>query len=184
MSLAFKAFHRIGAGAVLALLPALALAQDHGAALDRGDTAWILTSTALVLFMTLPGLALFYGGLVRSKNVLSVMAQCVGIACLASVLWLACGYSLAFSGSGALIGDFGKAFLHIRRDALHGTIPESAFFMFQGAFAVITPALIVGAYAERIRFPAVLLFSGLWLLVVYAPVTHWVWGGGWLMQRG
>jgi Amt family ammonium transporter len=184
MSLAYKAFQRIGAGAVVALLPALALAQDHGAVLDRGDTAWILTSTALVLFMTLPGLALFYGGLVRSKNVLSVMAQCVGIACLASVLWLACGYSLAFSGSGALIGDFHKAFLHIGRGQLHGTIPESAFFMFQGAFAVITPALIVGAYAERIRFPAVLLFSGLWLLTVYAPVAHWVWGGGWLMQRG
>jgi Amt family ammonium transporter len=184
MLLAYKAFHRIGAGAVLALLPTLALAQDHSQNLDRGDTAWILTSTALVLFMTLPGLALFYGGLVRSKNVLSVMAQCVGIACLASVLWLACGYSLAFSGSGALIGDLSKAFLHTGRGALHGTIPESAFFMFQGAFAVITPALIVGAYAERIRFPAVLLFSGLWLLTVYAPVAHWVWGGGWLMQRG
>jgi Amt family ammonium transporter len=184
MSLAYKAFHRTLAGAVLALAPGLALAQEQAPRLDRGDTAWILTSTALVLFMTLPGLALFYGGLVRSKNVLSVMAQCVGIACLASVLWLACGYSLAFSGSGALIGDFGKAFLHVGRGALRGTIPESAFFMFQGAFAVITPALIVGAYAERIRFPAVLLFSGLWLLAVYAPVAHWVWGGGWLMQRG
>ena len=162
--------------------PALAGAP---AAANGADTAWLLTSTALVLFMTLPGLALFYGGLVRSKNLLSVMAQCVAIACLASVLWLLVGYSLAFSGTGALIGDFAKAgLLSMSRTALHGTIPESAFFMFQGAFAIITPALIVGAYVERVRFPAVLLFSGLWLLVVYVPVTHWVWGGGWLAQRG
>jgi Amt family ammonium transporter len=185
MTLVRKTFSRVAAGLAAAAVPALAMAQTPAPALNPGDTAWILTSTALVLFMTLPGLALFYGGLVRSKNVLSVMAQCVGIACLASVLWLAVGYSLAFSGSGALIGDLHKSFLlSVGRGDLHGTIPESAFFLFQGAFAVITPALIVGAYAERIRFPAVLLFSGLWLLTVYAPVAHWIWGGGWLMTRG
>ncbi len=184
MALVRKVFSGAAVAAAALFIPAAALAQTPAPALDPGDTAWILTSTALVLFMTLPGLALFYGGLVRSKNVLSVMAQCVAIACLASVLWLAVGYSLAFSGGGPLIGDFDRAFLHAARGRLHGTIPESAFFMFQGAFAIITPALIVGAYVERIRFPAVLLFSGLWLLIVYVPVTHWVWGGGWLMQRG
>ena len=151
---------------------------------DTGNTAWVLTATALVLFMTLPGLALFYAGLVRVKNTLSVMMHCVAIACLMSVLWLGLGYSLAFDGSGALIGGPGKAFLlSVGRDARTGSIPESAYFMFQAAFAVITPALIVGAYAERIKFVAVLLFSGAWLLVVYAPVAHWVWGGGWLGQR-
>lgn len=184
MQLIRKAFCRTAFAAAAALLPSLALAQPTAGAANPGDTAWILTSTALVLFMTLPGLALFYGGLVRSKNVLSVMAQCVAIACLASVLWMLVGYSLAFSGTGLFIGDLSKAILPVARGALHGTIPESAFFMFQGAFAIITPALIVGAYVERIRFPAVLLFSGLWLLVVYAPVAHWVWGGGWLAQRG
>ena len=153
-------------------------------AISSGDTAWVLSATALVLFMSLPGLALFYAGLVRMKNVLSVMAQCVGIACLASVLWLAVGYSLAFDGAAPLIGGLSKAFLlSVGRSARVGTIPESAFFMFQATFAVITPALIVGAYVERMRFAAVLAFSGLWLLVVYAPVTHWVWGGGWLAQR-
>ncbi|HEY4032278.1 MAG TPA: ammonia channel protein, partial [Caulobacteraceae bacterium] len=184
MQLIGKAFHRTALAAAVLLAPTLAFAQTPGTPANPGDTAWILTSTALVLFMTLPGLALFYGGLVRSKNVLSVMAQCVAIACLASVLWLLVGYSLAFSGTGPLIGDLSKALFMVPRNALHGTIPESAFFMFQGAFAIITPALIVGAYVERIRFPAVLLFSGLWLLVVYAPVAHWVWGGGWLAQRG
>jgi Amt family ammonium transporter len=151
---------------------------------DSGDTAWVLTATALVLFMTLPGLALFYAGLVRVKNTLSVMMHCVAIACLMSVLWLAIGYSLAFDGTGALLGGLGKAFLlSVGRGARVGTIPEAAYFMFQGAFAVITPALIVGAYVERIKFVAVLAFSGAWLLLVYAPVTHWVWGGGWLAQR-
>ncbi|HEY2751918.1 ammonium transporter [Phenylobacterium sp.] len=151
---------------------------------DSGDTAWVLTATALILFMTLPGLALFYAGLVRVKNTLSVMMHCVAIACLISVLWLAVGYSLAFEGTGPLIGGLGKAFLlSVGRSARHGTIPETAFFIFQGAFAVITPALIVGAYVERIRFGAVLAFSGAWLLLVYAPVAHWVWGGGWLAQR-
>ena len=173
------------AGVVLIawLAPAVASAEPH--TLDHGDTAWLLTSTALVLFMTLPGLALFYAGLVRTKNVLSVMMHCTVIACLASLLWLAAGYSLVFDGSQALIGGLGKAFLlGAHRDTMHGSIPETTFFMFQATFAIITPALIVGAYAERIRFGAVLLFSGLWLLLVYAPVAHWVWGGGWLMQHG
>ena len=152
--------------------------------IDSGDTAWVLAATALVLFMTLPGLALFYAGLVRMKNVLSVMAHCVAIACLGSVLWLAVGYSLAFDGHGAWIGGLSKALLlSVGRTAQVGSIPETAFFMFQATFAVITPALIVGAYVERMRFAAVLAFSGAWLLLVYAPVTHWVWGGGWLAQR-
>jgi ammonium transporter, Amt family len=153
--------------------------------IDTGDTAWILTSTALVLFMTLPGLALFYGGLVQSKNVLSALMHCIAIACLASVVWFAVGYSIAFSEGSGLAGGFSKAFLvGVGRDSVTGTIPETVFVMFQMTFAVITPALIVGAYVERIRFSAVLVFSGLWLLLVYAPVTHWVWGGGWLFERG
>ena len=180
-----KRFGWVGLGSIIAswaIAPAVQ-AQDVVAA-SSGDTAWILASTALVLLMTLPGLALFYGGLVRSKNVLSVMAQCVGIACLASVLWLLGGYSLSFSGTHPLIGDLAKFALNaVPRDALVGTIPENVFFSFQMAFAVITPALIIGATVERMKFSAVMLFSGLWLLVVYAPVCHWVWGGGWLMGR-
>jgi len=154
---------------------------------DSGDTAWILTSTALVLFMTLPGLALFYGGLVQSKNILSVLMQCIAIACLASVLWVVAGYSLAFSGGNALVGGLSKAFLAgvTRGNVVDGTgIPETLFIMFQMTFAIITPALIIGAYVERVKFSFVMLFSGLWLLVVYAPVTHWVWGGGWLANLG
>jgi ammonium transporter, Amt family len=168
-----------GTAALLAAGPAAA--QDAAPTLSSGDTAWVLTATALVLFMTLPGLALFYAGLVRSKNVLSVMTHCVAIACLVSVLWLFGGYSLAFSGDNPLVGDLSKfALLPVGRDALSGVLPESVFFMFQMTFAIITPALIVGAYVERIRFSAVMLFSALWLFVVYAPVCHWVWGGGWL----
>lgn len=163
---------------LLMLAAGPAAAQTPGA--DPGNTAWILSATALVLFMTLPGLALFYGGLVRSKNVLSVLMHCVAVACLVSVLWLFGGYSLAFSGAGPLIGDLAKFGLPVGREALSGSLPENVFFAFQMAFAIITPALIIGAYVERIRFGAVLLFSGLWLLVVYAPVCHWVWGGGWL----
>ncbi len=164
------------------LTPGMALAQSPGA--NSGDTAWVLAATALVLFMTLPGLALFYAGLVRLKNTLSVMMHCVAVTCLVSVLWLAGGYSLAFDGSAPLIGGLGKVFLNgVGRSSLWGSIPEPAFFMFQATFAVITPALIIGAYVERIRFGAVMLFSGLWLLIVYAPVAHWVWGGGWLAQR-
>ncbi len=154
---------------------------------DAGDTAWILTSTALVLFMTLPGLALFYGGLVQSKNILSVLMHCTAIACLMSLLWLFGGYSLAFSEGTPVVGDLSKFLLMgvERETVFSGTgIPESLFFMFQMTFAIITPALIVGAYVERIKFAAVLLFSGLWLYIVYAPVTHWVWGGGWLGSMG
>ncbi len=153
--------------------------------LSGANTAWILTSTALVLFMTLPGLALFYAGLVQSKNVLSVMMHCFAIACLASLLWLFGVYSLAFDTGNSMIGGLGKAMLSgVGWESVSGDIPESVFFMFQMTFAIITPALIVGAYVERIKFSAVLLFSGLWLIVVYAPVCHWVWGGGWLAEMG
>jgi Amt family ammonium transporter len=147
----------------------------------------MISATGLVLLMTLPALGLFYGGLVQAKNILSVLVQCFAVACLASVLWFVAGYSLAFSGTGAWIGD-GAAILlrNIGRGAVHPnlSIPESVFVMFQMTFAVITPALIVGAYVERIRFGAVLMISGLWLLLVYVPVAHWVWGGGWLAARG
>ena len=155
--------------------------------IDAGNTAWLITATALVLFMTLPGLALFYGGLVRAENLLSVLMQCFAIACLVSVAWLACGYSLVFNGPGAWIGNLDKALLlGVPRDAVapNTTLPETVFFMFQMTFAIITPALIVGAFVERMRFGAVLLFSLLWLLLVYVPVAHWIWGGGWLAQRG
>ena len=145
----------------------------------------MLTATALVLFMTLPGLALFYAGLVRQKNVLSVMMQCVSIACLVSVLWFVVGYSLAFSGGGDWVGSLDKAFLGgVTRSTVSGSLPEIAFFMFQMTFAIITPALIIGAFVERVKFAAVILFSALWLLIVYAPVAHWVWGGGWLAKKG
>jgi len=156
--------------------------------LNTGDSAWLLTATALVLFMTLPGLALFYAGLVRSKNVLSLLMQCFAITGVCSLLWFACGYSIAFGDGGAANswwGGFGKAFLlGVGRDSLTGSIPEALFFMFQLTFAVITPALVIGAFAERMRFAAVLWFSAGWLLLVYAPVTHWIWGGGWLAKLG
>lgn len=149
--------------------------------MNGADTAWIMVATALVLFMTLPGLALFYGGLVRSRNVLSVLMQCFAIACLMSVLWLVVGYSIAFGDGNSVWGGFGKMFLiGITADTLAGTIPEILFFAFQMTFAIITPALIVGAYVERISFFFVLVFSGLWMLLVYAPVVHWIWGGGML----
>jgi Amt family ammonium transporter len=169
------------------LLPIALLAGAAPAFADTGDTAWILTATALVLFMTLPGLALFYGGLVQSKNLLSVLMQCFAIACLMSVLWLVCGYTIAFgSVSNGLLGGFERAFAGGMTGAPipEQTIPEPLFFMFQMTFAIITPALIVGAFAERANFAAVLLFCGLWMLLCYAPVAHWVWGGGWLGQRG
>ena len=153
--------------------------------IDAGDTAWLITATALVLFMTSPGLALFYGGLVRAENVLSVLMQCFTIAALMSVLWLVAAYSLTFSGDGAWIGDLKKVLLlGVPRDAVSGTIPETVFFMFQMTFAIITPALMVGAFVERMRFGAVVLFCALWLFLVYVPVAHWVWGGGWLAERG
>ena len=149
------------------------------------DTAWIIVATALVLFMTLPGLALFYGGLVRARNVLSVFMHCYAIACLMSVLWFAAGYSIAFGEGGAYWGGLGKAFLSgVNADSLSGTLPEVLFFAFQMTFAIITPALIVGAYVERVGFGFVLLFSALWMLGVYAPVTHWIWGGGFLADGG
>ncbi|MBN2907261.1 MAG: ammonium transporter [Rhodobacteraceae bacterium] len=153
--------------------------------MNGADTAWILVATALVLFMTLPGLALFYGGLVRARNVLSVFMQCYAIACLMSVLWLVVGYSVAFGGDGAYWGGLGKAFLTgVTDDSLTGTLPEYLFFAFQMTFAIITPALIVGAYVERIGFGFVLLFSGLWMVLCYAPVVHWIWGGGFLADGG
>ena len=153
--------------------------------MSNANTAWILTSTALVLFMTLPGLALFYAGLVRSKNTISVLAQCLVIAVLASMVWFVVGYSLSFSGEGLYIGDLSKVFLKtVNLKSLTGDIPETVFVMFQMTFAIITPALIVGAFVERIKFSAVVIFTVLWLILVYAPATHWVWGGGWLAKLG
>ncbi|HMA11295.1 MAG TPA: ammonia channel protein, partial [Steroidobacteraceae bacterium] len=159
------------------------------AAVQNGaDTAWMMTSTALVLFMTLPGLALFYSGLVRGKNSLSILVQCFAITGLVSVLWFAVGYSLTFGHGGAAQGFIGGLdrvlFAGIGRDSLTGSIPETLFAMFQMTFAIITPALVIGGYAERVRFSVVLWFSALWLLLVYVPVAHWVWGGGWLATRG
>ncbi len=149
--------------------------------MNGADTAWIIVATALVLFMTLPGLALFYGGLVRARNVLSVFMQCFSIACLMSVLWLVAGYSIAFGDGNAFWGGLGKMFLSgVTADSLSGTLPEILFFAFQMTFAIITPALIIGAYVERISYAFLMLFSALWMLVVYAPVTHWIWGGGML----
>ena len=170
------------AALMLALLPAAGWSQ----ALDSGDTAWMLTSTALVLFMTLPGLALFYAGLVRSRNVLSVVMQCFAIACMVSVIWVVCGYSMAFSDTvGGYVGGLGKAWLSgVGLDALSGTYPETVFIMFQLTFAIITPALFVGGIAERMRFSAMLIFVAAWVLLVYFPVAHWVWGGGWLADMG
>jgi len=166
---------------LLSLFPAAANAQS----LDGANTAWIMTSTALVLFMTLPGLALFYAGLVRSKNVLSVLMQCFAIACVASIVWFVAGYSIAFSEGGPWFGGLDKMFLAgVGENTLSGDIPENVFLMFQMTFAIITPALVVGGFAERIRFSAVIWFTVLWLLFVYAPVCHWVWGGGWLGEKG
>jgi len=168
----------------LFLFPGLAMADE----LNQANTAWILTSTALVLFMTIPGLSLFYGGLVRSKNVLSILMQCFAITCLVSILWLAGVYSFIFANGGELqkfIGGASKVFLpDISTASLTGNIPETVYFMFQMTFAIITPALIVGAFAERMKFSAMLWFSGLWLIVVYMPICHWMWGGGWLAELG
>jgi Amt family ammonium transporter len=171
---------------LLAVAPAAVAAEK--ATLDPANTAWMLTATVLVLFMTLPGLALFYGGLVRAKNVLSVLMQCFTIACAVTIVWVVVGYSIAFGDGGTLngfYGGFGKSFLAgISVGTLAGNIPETVFAMFQLTFAIITPALIVGAYAERVRFSGMLLFSVLWVLLVYCPITHWVWGGGWLQKMG
>lgn len=160
----------------------------HADELNGANTAWILTATALVLFMTIPGLSLFYAGLVRSKNVLSVVMQCFAITCGASLVWMAVGYSIAFTDGGgvnAIIGSLDQVMLvAITEDSMSGDIPESVFAMFQMTFAIITPALIVGAFAERMKFAAMLTFSMIWLVLVYAPITHWVWGGGWLSEMG
>ncbi len=174
---------------MLSALPLLAVAMPSYAQIDTGNTAWMITATALVLFMTIPGLSLFYAGLVRSKNVLSVLMQCFALTCLMSILWFAVGYTIAFGSDGveqgAWIGDFGNIFFaSITMDSVSGDIPTTLFAIFQMTFAVITPALIVGGFAERMRFSAMLIFSSIWLLVVYAPVCHWVWGGGWLGQMG
>jgi Amt family ammonium transporter len=174
--------------AAVLLLPRAAQAADAAPALNAGDTAWLLTATALVLFMTLPGLAAFYAGLVRTRNVLSILMQCFAIACIVSILWMVGAYGLAFGDGGAAnawIGGLGKAFFSgVDRDAVSGTIPETVFAMFQLTFAIITPALVIGGFAERMRFAAVVWFTVLWLLLVYAPIAHWVWGGGWLQQLG
>jgi Amt family ammonium transporter len=170
--------------ALISALPSMALADE----LNGADTAWILTSTALVLFMTIPGLSLFYAGLVRSKNVLSVLMQCFAITCLVSLLWVVFVYGLAFGDGGSMNRWVGGVddLLHggVSRDSMVGSIPETVFSMFQMTFAIITPALIVGAFAERMKFSAMLWFSAIWLVLVYAPVTHWVWGGGWLQEMG
>lgn len=172
----------IGLSAAMAA-SSTAAAQD--AAVNSGDTAWILTATALVLFMSLPGLALFYGGLVRAKNYLSVLMKIYAIAALASIVWVIAGYSIAFGAGNGWWGGLDNLFLKsLGRDAVSGTIPESVFLAFQMTFAVITPGLIVGAFVERVKFLPVLIFTALWLLVVYAPVTNWIWGGGWLAEKG
>ncbi len=165
------------------IAPGIAAADDQ---LSAGDTAWMLTATALVLFMTIPGLSLFYAGMVRAKNALSVMMQCFTITCMVTILWTCYLYSLAFGDDiNGLVGGLGKAFMAgIGTDSLSGTIPETVFSMFQLTFAIITPALIVGAFAERMKFSAMLWFMALWVTLVYAPVAHWVWGGGWLSEKG
>ena len=176
-------FRGAAAGIACLLLPSLTLADE----LNGADTAWILTSTALVLFMTIPGLALFYAGLVRSKNVLSVLMQCFAITCLTSLLWFAYGYGLAFGDGGSMnqwIGSFDLFMSEVGRDSLSGTIPETEYVKIQMTFAIITPALVVGGFAERMKFSAMLWFSAIWLTLVYLPVCHWVWGGGWLGDLG
>jgi ammonium transporter, Amt family len=177
-------FKALISGALLTLVPLVSAADE----LNSGDTAWMLTSSALVLFMLLPGLSLFYGGLVRSKNALSVVMQCFAIGCVASVIWFVIGYSLAFSDGGSMnwfIGGTSQAFLSgVSFDSMSGTIPESVFIVFQMTFVMITPALFVGGFAERIRFGGMLLFTILWIFAVYLPLCHWVWGGGWLSDLG
>jgi len=182
---ALKAIAVVLGGALMLSDPALA---QEKATLNSGDTAWMLTSTALVLLMTIPGLALFYGGMVRKKNVLATVMQSFAVCCLMSILWMVVGYSLAFTDGGGLnayVGGFSKMFFAgIGKDTLSGTIPESVFATFQMTFAIITPALICGAVADRMKFSSLLWFLGLWVLVVYAPITHWVWGGGFLADAG
>ncbi|MFT6285931.1 MAG: Amt family ammonium transporter [Halieaceae bacterium] len=180
-----KIIKSVGVLLAASVVSSVALAGE----IDGADTAWILTSTALVLFMTIPGLSLFYAGLVRTKNVLSVLMQCFALTCLMSLVWFVMGYTIAFGSEGVeqgkFIGDFGNImFAGMTMDSVNGTIPAPLFAMFQMTFAIITPALIVGSFAERMRFSAMLLFSTIWMLVVYAPICHWVWGGGWLGEMG
>ena len=166
---------------LLLTIPAAARADT----IDSGDTAWMITATALVLFMTIPGLSLFYGGLVRAKNMLSVLMQCFSITALMTILWVVAGYSISFGEGGSFFGDLSMAFLKgIGPDSVSGTIPTILFAMFQLTFAIITRALIIGAFAERMKFSAMLLFTGAWMLLIYSPVCHWVWGGGWLGEMG
>ena len=184
MQFPFSAIKRLGTGLIAASLFASPV-FGADSAIDSGDTACTLTATALVLLMTLPGLALFYAGLVQSKNIVSVLMHHFAIAALMSILWVIAGYSLAFSGDGAWVGDLANSFMsNITLDSASGTIPESVFAAFQMTFAIITPALVIGAYVERMKFAAILLFSAIWLLAVYAPVTHWVWGGGIMAEWG
>src|SRR5205085_10057772 len=168
----------------VALYAPVAVAAEP-AKLDDANTAWMIVATALVLFMTLPGLALFYAGLVRAKNVLSVLMQCFAITCVVTLAWVVVGYSVAFGDGNAWWGGLGKSFLAgIEVKTVKGTLPETLFAMYQMTFAIITPALVVGAFAERVRFSAMLAFSVLWLLFVYVPLAHWVWGDGWLQKMG
>jgi len=176
-----KLLYRASSVFALFCAPIIAKADE----LNGGDTAWMLTASALVLFMLLPGLSLFYAGLVRTKNVLSVLMQCFTIACAMSLVWFAVGYSLAFSGDGNWIGNLDKAFLSgVSFDSMSGSIPESVFVLFQMTFIMITPALFVGGFSERMNFGPMLVFSIFWAILVYAPVCHWVWGGGWLADMG
>ena len=191
MTMTTKSILRAGGVALGLGLPATAAFAQEAAAqtavptLDSGNTAWMLTATALVLLMTIPGLALFYGGMVRKKNVLAMAMQSFAVAALVSVLWAVAGYSLAFSEGDAFLGGLGKALLAgVAVDSLTGTIPETVFIVFQMTFAIITPALVTGAFADRMKFSAMLLFLGLWVLTVYVPVAHWVWGGGFLSKGG
>lgn len=183
-----RATARLVTRAPIALIAALPLSAAAAEGIDTGDTAWLLTATALVLFMTLPGLSLFYGGLVRSKNVLSVLMQCFSIACLMSLLWVLYGYSLAFGDGAAaqpVIGSLDTLLLGgLTREAVNGSVPKSVFVMFQMTFAIITPALVIGGFAERMKFSAMLWFAAAWFTLVYVPVCHWVWGGGWLYELG
>ena len=177
--------HGVIASAAALVVATPAFAQADAPTLDSGDTAWMLVATALVLMMTVPGLVLFYGGMVRKKNVLSTVMQSFAVCCLASVLWMIVGYSLAFAEGNTFVGGFDYLFLAgMTVDSLSGTIPETVFMTFQMTFAIITPALITGAFADRMKFSALLLFTGAWVLLVYAPITHWVWGGGFLGDAG
>ncbi|MCK5809684.1 MAG: ammonium transporter [Cocleimonas sp.] len=173
----------LGLFSLTLLMPTLAFAEDK---LSSGDTAWMLVATVLVLFMTIPGLSMFYAGMVRSKNALSTFVQIFAITALSTIVWVVIGYSIAFGGEGPYWGGLDKMFLNgVTVDSLSGTIPETVFMVFQMTFAIITPALIVGAFAERMKFSAMLIFTTIWLIVVYAPITHWVWGdGGWLGSKG